>query len=266
MGTEFVMGRLPELLAMGRTVRFAAAPWNGPQTWRYEVRSLQDETMGTIECTLAPQEAIQSLACRRQSAYPADTNPGALVGNLDERLTAQWQRSDMRLQIVERQRQPAFGWRTFSAAPLGDAVSASWTTPDGRSRMLRLSLPEPALSTPLGELPLSGRTPSRTRLRPLTVIERGEWPWRFSALPFQGVYSAQAALLDPDPPEGDDPTLTRTSIVVYGSEPIATPAGTYIAWRVEVGSDQIAWYDTEEPHALVALEDKTERWVLTSLE
>jgi hypothetical protein len=98
------------------------------------------------------------------------------------------------------------------------------------------------------------------------VVERSEWPWRFCALPFQGFYSAQAALLDPDPPGGGDPTLTLTSVVVYGSEPVATPAGSFIAWRVEVGPDHVAWYDTEAPHVLVAWEDGMEKWVLTSVE
>jgi hypothetical protein len=98
------------------------------------------------------------------------------------------------------------------------------------------------------------------------VIECGEWPWRFSALPFQGVYSEQAILLDPDPPESSDPTLTRASVVVYGSEPLSTPAGTFIAWRVEVGPDHVAWYDAKAPHTLVALEDGIEKWVLTSAE
>jgi len=266
MGAELVMGRFPELLSMGRAVRFAAAPWGDPQTLRYEVRNLQGETMGTIECTLTPKETVHNLACRRRSAYQTEADQRTLLGNLDERLTAQWRRSDLRLQSVERQRQPAFGWQSFSAAPLSDSVRASWTTPEGRSRTLQLPLPDPALSTPLGDLPLSGRSPSMTTLQPLTVIERGEWPWRFSALPFQGIYSAQAALLDPDPPAGDEPTLTRASIVVYGSEPVATPAGTFIAWRVEVGPDHVAWYDAEEPHTLVALEDGNERWVLTSIE
>ena len=104
------------------------------------------------------------------------------------------------------------------------------------------------------------------RSRPPTLIERAEWPWRFSALPFQAVYSAQAVLLDPDPPEGGDPTLSRTTVVVYGADPVSTPAGAFVAWRVEVGPDHVAWYDAEEPHTLVALEDGIEKWVLVSVE
>jgi hypothetical protein len=256
MGAELVMGRFPELLSMGRPVQLRAAPQSGQQTWRYEVRNVLGERVGTIECTLAPQASAHVLTCsRQQSAYEADTGRGVYYGGeLDESTVAQWQRESLQLQAVDRHREQGLGWRAFSARPGGDAVGVTLTTQEGTSRTLRLPVPEPARPA------LPGRA------RPPTVIESSEWPWRFSALPFRGLYSAQAALLDPDPPEGGDPTLNRTSVVVYGSEPIATPAGNYIAWRVEVGDDYVAWYDAEAPHTLVALEDEMESWVLTSVE
>ena len=56
----------------------------------------------------------------------------------------------------------------------------------------------------------------------------------------------------------------HTHVVVYGAEPVKTPAGTFIAWRVRVGDDLTAWYDVEHPHTLVALDNGMETWVLTS--
>jgi hypothetical protein len=256
MGAELVMGRFPELLSMGRPVQFRAAPWSGPRTWRYEVRNVLDETVGTIECSLDPGSSEYTLTCsRRQSAYEADTGHGVYYdGDVDERMSVEWRRSTLRLLAVDRQREQASPWRSFSAAPLEDAVEVTLAAQEGPPRTLRLALPEPARA----------RLPQRAR--PATVIERGEWPWRFSALPFQGFYSAQAALIEPDPPEGSDPTLTSVPVVVYGAEPIETPAGTFVAWRVEVGEKAVAWYDAQAPHTLVAMEDWTENWVLTSVE
>jgi hypothetical protein len=256
IGAEVVMGRFPELLSMGRPVRWTAAPWEGRRTWTYEVRNVLDETVGTVECLLEPQETAYSLTChRQQSAYEADTGSGVYYGGeVDERVTAHWGRADLRLQRVDRERGQEGSWRSFSAVPEGSAVSATLGPQEGPPRALHLPLPAPS-----GAL-LPGRT------RPLTVIEGSEWPWRFMALPFQGVYSAQAALLDPDPTEGDDPTLSSTTVLVYGSEPVYTPAGTFVAWRVEVGEERVAWYDAEAPHTLVKLENWIEDWVLVSVE
>jgi hypothetical protein len=255
MGAELVMGRFPELLSMGRPVQFRAAPWTGPQTWRYEVRNVLEERVGTAECALE-QAAGYTLSCSRQrSQYEADTGQGVYFGeNVQENTSAQWQGTNLHLTSVERHRQGGTIWRSFSAAPQGDAVGVTLTLPGGELRRLRLPIPEPVPALRLRRADLA------------TVIEGSEWPWRFSALPFQGFYSAQAALLDPDPIEGTEPTLTYTSVVVYGAEPIATPAGSFVAWRVEVGDHHVAWYDAEAPHTLVALEDGIESWVLTSVE
>lgn len=255
MGAELLMGRFPELLSMGRPVPFRAAPWEGPQTWRYEVRNVLEERVGTIVCRLEPGSAAYTLTCsRQQSAYEADTGRGVYFGSdLDETTSIEWQRANLGLQRVVRERPEGPGWSSFSAQVQGDAVEVTRTTAEGKQTH-SLSLPEPSFPV------LPGRA------RPPTVIEGSEWPWRFSALPFQGFYSAEAALLDPGPPEGGDPTLTHTSVVIYGSEPVATPAGTYIAWRVQVGETHVAWYDAQAPHALVAWEDGVERWVLTSVE
>jgi len=267
MASEVAMGRFPELLSMGRPVQWAVAPWaadlsSGPRTWRYEVRNALGKTVGTIECALEAQPSVYRLACsRQQSAYEADTGHGVYYGSdVDENLAAEWQRSDLRLQSVERQREKGDGgWQSISARTVGTAVDVALRPQEGVPSLLRLPLPEPSTTAGLMSL-LPGRS------RPPTLIERAEWPWRFSALPFQAVYSAQAVLLDPDPPEGGDPTLSRTTVVVYGADPVSTPAGAFVAWRVEVGPDHVAWYDAEEPHTLVALEDGIEKWVLVSVE
>jgi membrane protease YdiL (CAAX protease family) len=264
IGAEVLMGGFPELLSMGRSVQWAPPPWEGVQTWRYEVRNVLGQSTGAIDCTLEPQASLYNLTChRQQSASEADTGTGRDGGvDSEESLTAVWRRSSLALQSVERQREQGAGWIAFSAMPYPTAVEVALTTQQGERRPLRLSVPEPALPVPFlsgYDLPLSGR-------QPLVVIERAEWPWRFSALPFQGVYSAQAVLLDSDPLGGGDPTLSRVSVIVYGAEPIATPAGVFVAWRVEVGPNLVAWYDSEAPYTLVALKDGIERWVLTSVE
>ena len=264
LGAEVLMGGFPELLSMGRPVQWMPPPWEDAQTWHYEVRNVLEQPVGTIDCTLRPQASLYSLTCHLQkSAYEADTGAGRYYGgDVEESLAAVWRRSNLELQSVERERRQEASWKAFSAITYPTAVDVALIAQEGERRTLRLPVPEPVLPLPLlpdRELPLA-------RSSPPAVIERAEWPWRFSALPFRGVYSAQAVLLDPDPREGGDPTLSHVSVVVYGAEPIFTPAGTFVAWRVEVGPDHVAWYDAEAPHTLVAWEDGTEKWVLTSVE
>jgi hypothetical protein len=263
MGAEVVMGRFPELSSMGRTVRWGVPPWTGPQAWTYEVRNVLDEPVGTIACSLDVTEAALWLTCsRQQSAYEADTGLGVYYGDdLKEELTAHWLRSNLRLWQVDRERELGPGWRTLTVAPRKTSVGISLTPLEGETRGLALLVPEQMLRVAGRTLPLGP-----DRARPATVLEPGEWPWRLSALPFQGFYSAQVVLIDYALPKGGDPALTRVSVVVSGSEPIATPAGTFVAWRVEVGPDHVAWYDAESPHTLVALEDGIEKWVLVSVE
>jgi hypothetical protein len=264
-----VLGRSPELLAMGRPVQWAAPPWElarGPEGWRYAVRDAQGGTVGAIECALEAQASTYRLACsRQQSVSERDAASGVDDGqDVVESLIAEWRRGSLELASVDRQRETSTGWHGYSAVPLGQEFRITLVEGEGLTRMLRLPVPEPAPSPLLGGLPLPGRARLLAMRQPPTVVEADEWPWRFSALPFQAYYGAQVAVLDPDPPEGGDPTLVRTFAAIRGAEPVSTPAGTFVAWRVEVGPDRVAWYDAEEPHTLVAYEDGSERWVLTS--
>jgi membrane protease YdiL (CAAX protease family) len=275
ISAEAVIGRAPELLALGRPVRWSDAPWDGPRTWAYEIQvspeaGSLDEPVGQARCSLSPEGETWMLACnRQQSAYEVDTDRGPYRGNdVEERLEARWRAGDLGLLSAER--------HTQVGTPEGETlVIESLTVPDGDAVTVTLRRPAaPPRGSP-ETVHLAVEQPSGLlRTGPVVapaVLESGEWPWRLSALPFEGVYSARVALVRPySLREGNDdvdgPQLESTAVVVAGAEPIKTPAGATIAWRVQVGDDWVAWYDAEAPHTLVALDNGVERWVLTSVE
>jgi hypothetical protein len=98
----------------------------------------------------------------------------------------------------------------------------------------------------------------------------GEWPWRFSALPFEVAYSREVALLWPyrSVTDVDDPAPAKEDVfvVVRTAEQLSTPAGEFVTWRVTVGERQTAWYTVDPPHDLVAYSDDMVSWQLTDSE
>jgi len=273
ISAEAIIGRAPELLSMGRPVSWSAAPWDGPRTWTYEIRHAKGGPVGQARCSLTPEGQTFVLTCdRQQSAYELETDQGPYrSGDLEERLEARWRAGDLGLLSAERQVQVD--------TPGGEAVRIeTLTVPDGDAVAVTLRQSGDRAGGPGGGAPktvsLAVEEPA-TLLWPAprgepTVLESGEWPWRLSALPFSGFYSAQATLVDPgafsEGIEERGPAAERTHVVVYGAEPIKTPAKATIAWRVQVGDDRVAWYESEPPYTLVALDNGVERWVLTSVE
>jgi membrane protease YdiL (CAAX protease family) len=269
ISAEAVIGRAPELLALGRPVRWSAAPWDGPRTWTYEIQvspeaEAQSDPLGQARCSLTPQGETWVLACERQrAAYELDTDQGPYrSGDVEERLEARWRASDLALLSAERHARvgtPEGGTVTIESltVPDRDAVAVTLRQDGASPEIVQLALEQPA---------------SSPWLRPVgapTVLESAEWPWRFSALPFEGVYSARVSVVHPyrleeASSDAGGPRLEPTSVVIAGAEPMKTPAGAYIAWRVQVGDDWVAWYDSESPYTLLSLDNGAERWVLTS--
>jgi hypothetical protein len=218
-----------------------------------------DEAVGQVQCTLSPEETAYVLDCsHQQSAYEADTGRNVTYGkDVDERLSARWQHPGLHLVSVDRRAQTATisgetTSRTTTVVVEADAVEVTTHRDSGAPE--KSSYPLESSSSPLS----SGRP-----LKPV-VLESSEWPWRLSALPFSDFYSAQATMVDANAQtEEAGVAVATTSVVVYGAEPIKTPAGTYITWQVRVGDQLTAWYDVERPHTLVALDNGVESWVLT---
>ncbi len=84
------------------------------------------------------------------------------------------------------------------------------------------------------------------------LLASREWAWRMSGLPSR----YHTARTQPSSMRTSEQSLSTSSFLhVVGGEPVWTPAGNYVTWRVNLtwddgsGSERMesAWFDTEGP-------------------
>ncbi len=109
-----------------------------------------------------------------------------------------------------------------------------------------------------------------TELSAAALVE-GEWPWRLAALPFAIAYGSRQPLAFID--DAGHLQVVEAFIVVAGSEPLWTPAGNFITWKVTAtyslnGTETVltAWYDVEAPHTLVRYHNGKVNYLLEKVE
>lgn len=68
IGAEVFISRSPELVA--QPVALNPLPWDEPQTWRYQISNIIDESIGEATCTLTPEADVVTLVCEQdQKGY-----------------------------------------------------------------------------------------------------------------------------------------------------------------------------------------------------
>ena len=115
-----------------------------------------------------------------------------------------------------------------------------------------------------------------------------EWAWRLSALPFRLPFGASVNVVQADAQGA--PHLYNGFLHVQGAEPVWTPSGNYISWKVNLTWNeacpvetagparicregeqkrmQTAWYDAQAPHTLVRFDSGhgAVSYILTAIE
>jgi hypothetical protein len=237
---EFVVGRFPQVLAVG-PLQFSPAPWSAPVTWKYELRDVLDHKVGNAECGLKEDGNTYQLSCQvHQQAFKTKLGSSTYQsGEYNQQQTASWDMNSLNLlraRGAQQGEQDQLEW-TLQPSPSGLVLSV---TQNGQR---------------FKDLPL----PSDTLLE-------GEWPWRLQALPFNLGYSRKVTLAWPlhYSPETKKsvPYSEDSLVVVTSSEPVSTPAGNFIAWKVTLG-DQSAWYDVKAPYTLLRYDTSVVSYVLS---
>jgi len=266
--TEVLIGAFPELISNG-PVRLEAAPadWNEAASWRYSIQNTLGDEIGEATCTRELTDETITLMCDADhegydftSALPdigvdPDMLPGSLQAFADSLrtepkswvLSADWGRDALELTAMD----------ATESTPVLDDVQLRYRVQDGR----------PSIS-PHGD----SVTDDLTKGEAGSMLLPYEWAWRLSAMPFELAYAADATIVQLD--EEGHAQLHPALVNVEGAEPIRTPAGTFVAWKVvviwedESGQEQqqTAWYDSDTPHTLVGFNDGMVRYVLQSLE
>ncbi len=223
---EIVSGWMPETMATGE-LTLGESPWTHRTQWRYEIRNVLDEPVGQATCEVVPMENYV-LNCQTEVRAFKVELPGSFYqsGNYQVDLSLTWAGDDLSLLRGE----------TF--AVYDD------------------SFQETTLTTSEGVAQLEVKDSEGIQHITLTdgALMPDEWAWRLMALPFSVGLNQTAIYTYPsfwDPvTEKNHPATKEMSVIVSGAEPLALPAGNFIAWRVQVG-DWTVWYDINAPHTLL---------------
>jgi hypothetical protein len=250
--SELIVGRFPELLAVDDLALQPDAVWNPPQRWSYVIQNAFAEPIGTAECALEAPPAPELTCQAQQDAYMVDfpLDIPALQPWLTDEARA-WQQ---RVAWDDAGLRPA----TLSGTRTVAGETATVTFPyNGSAELLHFENP---LQTS-GEIPL----PSNTLLE-------GAWPWRLMGLPFEIGYGSQVsfAWLDAD----GAVQLSPAYVGVVGAEPVWTPSGAFVAWKVVLkytptdGAEATlaAWYTADASHTLVRYDEEGTSYLLAAVE
>jgi len=239
--SEVILGRFPELLAVAEVELQADATGDRPQRWSYVIHNPFEEQIGTAVCSLEPSSALTATCQAQQDAFAVDfpLDVPALQPWLtgEARAWAQqvaWNDTDLRPTTVRG---------THLVA--GETVTVTCPA-DGRADLLRFETPLQAG----GEVPLP----------PDTLVE-GAWPWRLMGLPFAIGYGSEVTFAWVD--EMGAVQVSPAYVGVVGGEPVWTPAGAFVAWKVVLkytptaGEETTlaAWYTADTPHILVRYDE-----------
>ncbi len=237
-GSEIVVAKYPQVLAFNQRLQLSALPWDKPVLFRYELRDVLRETVGQAEAQISPQgSGYQVQVATHQQAFEARQGASFYKSDAYEyRATATWARDGLQLTSAEETREGQ----------------------DYRVAVSRLS-GEEALKLQVTE----STTSTLDLVLPTDALLEGEWPWRLSAMNL-GVGLARMATLA-SPGQSGEP-VQEVYVIVRGAEPLAVPAGNYIAWKVTVGDACTAWYDSSAPYTLLRYDRAGVSYVLSGVE
>lgn len=271
--SEILLNRHPETVLHSKLTLETDDTWLHPVSWHYRIEDLLGHERGQAICTRAYVPSSQQITLDCQASHTGfDLTAG--IGGLSElsgHVLAQWL--------------PQFSGRlgvALEAEPTTWTLSTAWTQPtlqlcglvaheergEDRFRLEYtqsedehvLSLDRPGGQLTLIELFTKGSLISR------------EWAWRGSGLAFQLPYGSHVRLLRTN--EKDATSWGQAFLQIVSGEPVWTPAGNYVTWRVNLswrdakGFERLesAWYDADAPHTLVRYDDGSVRYVLTGVE
>lgn len=242
-GMDLVIGVAPDLLAQGQT-KVTLIGQVPEAEWRYVLRDPLDRDIGQVTCRQYREG--------EHLVFAYDAHHDASKGMVERQP----------FDVIAREYQMTAWWAPHS----GELWRAelAWKAVERHG----------ALSAAKGEKgsdPISVRVSRRgeaaeTVDAPRDALLHGEWPWRLRAMPFRAGLAQRATLVHPgrwgDSPQEREYLAEGVVVIVRGAEPLWTPAGRHIAWRVTVGEDYAAWYDVEYPHDLLSYTDGSVTWLL----
>ena len=252
IGMEFYYSRSPELAA--KPLRMGEVPWDGPQSWLYEISNVAETIVGDGECWLVPQGPVVDITCwSKVEAYEVKRGNSTFMSSGGERTDQ-------------------LKWRTADGSLVSGATALSISTGEYRSEMswelasdgidihMRVEgEAEKEVSLPFSETPLAKNSA-------LLVAPDNSWPWQLAGIRLERGESGSVVRFNPNTwrnqTQDSGPVAENRLVTVVGTEEVTTPAGKFSAWKVTLGNDQTAWYALGGSRTLVKFFNGIETWAL----
>jgi membrane protease YdiL (CAAX protease family) len=290
--TELLVHRYPQAVLSDAIDLTPATEEEGPVRWRYRIQDRLGREVGEAVCEKEPGDGTLAFLCEAEHGEVDLTSQMPVIGGgswdaMVERLSYQipelapvlhakattwkmravYDRASLNLLVLE-QLEETQGWAEVEISYSSEAQEVDLIVrPDGS--------PSELLKLPEGD-----------------ILVGYEWPWRLRALPFRQPFGAPVHVLQRN--EEGTFGVTNGFVHIQGAEPIWTPSGNYVTWRVnlswhetghvEAARDagpagtalrgnrcgearvQTAWYDAQEPHTLVRFDDGAVSYILVATE
>lgn len=248
--SEVIYSRSPELTA--KPLQVSVVAWEAEHTWQYEVRNVLEEVVGEGECSLTAGEPVGMTCSSEVEAYEAKKGNSFFQSSGGRR--------------VDRAHWRASGGQALDGSTALDLVGGyqstrSWALQtDGFAIQVEdENAPEPSLSMPLNETPLAGNAS-------LLATTEYFWPWQLAGLKLEQDANGRVVIFNPftwrEKTRDNGPQAKAEIVNVVGIENVDTPAGSFSAWRVDMGTRATAWYDTADPRRVVKFFNGVETWYL----
>lgn len=239
-----MLSTFPQVLAFGLPVSLERVPWETPQTWEYDIQNAADEVVGEAVCTLTPAAETTQLECDvEQEAFAVTVERSHWqMGAQEEHLSVVWDSET--LDIVEG---------TITGTRQDGAEYAVRLEPAGEGE-LRMVVSDGGATAAEETIPAESII-GGGRVGPLAV---GDWPWRYTALPFSVLMAREASIAWPTA----TPVVEDVDVFVRTADVFPMASGDVITWRVSVGDNHTAWYAADAPHTLISYTDDMVTWVL----
>ena len=246
---EVIFSRSPEITA--KPLQASAVTWDANHTWQYEVRNILEEVVGVGECSLTAGDQMGITCSSEVEAYLAKKGNSTYQSNGGSRGdSARWQAS---------------GAQMLDGSTKLDLVTGYWSAhnwsfnADGFT--IRAQDP-PGVKT----ISLAHRETPLAQDQTLLATTYHLWPWQLAGMPFEQDTSGRVALFNPytwrEKTRDNGPEAKAEVVQVVGMEEVVTPAGSFSAWRVNLGTRATAWYAAKDPRTVVVFFNGVETWYL----
>lgn len=209
--------------------------------WKYEIHHKGGDPIGFAECQWHTSELSLNLSCQKEyEAFEVQIgNSFFSSAAVNARLTVEWEPEQLNLSSLVQEN-------------ITELYSSSWQTDKaGNELILQVRTQDPKIE------PFT--------FSPSTLVQE-EWAWRLMGLSFAEHKTSSVDYLTPltwrEETQDSGPHLKNVRILITGPENIQVPAGEFPAWKVLLSNGEVAWYQAEEPHALLRFDANMVNYLL----